>query len=84
MILVYGGKMSVSKSTFTKNILRVMTSRGIMLLSEILLGFVVPKILGVSGYGYLKTYSLYTAYTALLHFGFVDGILLYFAGHTLL
>lgn len=72
--------MSINKNKFLKNLLSVMTSRGIMLISEILLGFVVPKILGVTGYGYLKTYSLYTAYTALLHFGFVDGILLRFAG----
>lgn len=72
--------MSISRNRFTKNILQVMTSRGIMLISEILLGFVVPKILGITGYGYLKTYSLYTAYSALLHLGFVDGVLLYFAG----
>ncbi|MDD7282123.1 oligosaccharide flippase family protein [Floccifex sp.] len=72
--------MSINKNKFKQNVLQVMTSRGIMLVSEILLGFVVPKILGVTGYGYLKTYSLYTAYTALLHFGFVDGILLKFAG----
>lgn len=72
--------MSIDKNKFIKNVLQVMTSRGIMLISEILLGFVVPKILGVKGYGYLKTYSLYTAYSALLHFGFVDGVLLRFAG----
>lgn len=72
--------MNIDNKRLIKNVYRVMTSRGIMLISEILLGFVVPKILGVTGYGYLKTYSLYTAYAALLHFGFVDGVLLRFAG----
>ena len=70
----------MNKNKFVKNVVQIITSRGIMLLSEILLGFVVPKILGVTGYGYLKLYSIYTAYAALLHFGFVDGILLKFAG----
>lgn len=65
---------------FVKSIFQVVTSRGIMLASEIFIGLVLPKILGVSGYGYLKIYSLYTAYTALLHFGFADGILMRFSG----
>lgn len=69
-----------NRRSFTKNIAQVVTSRGVMLVAEILIGLVLPKILGVSGYGYLKIYSLYTAYTALLHFGFADGILMRFSG----
>lgn len=63
-----------------KNILKVMLSHGLTLLASILAGFIIPKVLGVAGYGYLKTYTLYASYGALLHLGFADGILLQFAG----
>ena len=55
-------------------------SRMVSLTASVLTGFLLPKILSVSDYGFYKVFTLYAVYTALLHFGFVDGILLKIAG----
>lgn len=68
-----------SKKTL-KSILIVLISNVISMLSSILIGFVIPKIMGVSEYGYYKTFTLYSSYIGVLHFGFIDGIYLKFAG----
>jgi O-antigen/teichoic acid export membrane protein len=41
---------------------------------------IVPKILGFKEYGYWQLYLFYTSYTALLHFGWNDGIYLRYGG----
>lgn len=58
----------------------VLSSNALILISNILTGLVIPKLLGVTNYGYYKIFTLYLGYTALLHFGFVDGILLLHGG----
>ena len=58
-----------------KALLYVAFSRGISLLSGVAVGLLLPKVLSVQDYGILKIFTLYVTYTALLHFGFVDGIL---------
>ncbi len=63
-----------------KNIVRVAFSQGVSLLSGIITGLLLPKVLPLHDYGMLKVFTLYVAYTALLHFGFTDGVLLRFAG----
>lgn len=63
-----------------KNLFQVAFSRGSTLLSNIAIGFLLPRSLGVTGYGYYRVYALYFTYTALLHLGFIDGVLLRFAG----
>ena len=68
------------KKDFLKDLLSVSFSNLIVLLSGIITGFIVPILLGVNEYGYFKIYTLYLTYTALLHFGFVDGLLLINAG----
>ena len=68
------------KSTFTKDLFMVAFSNFVILISSIITGFVVPKILGVVGYGYYKIFTLYLSYSALMHLGYVDGVLLTFAG----
>lgn len=50
------------------------------LIANILAGIFLPIILGVTSYGYYRIYILYTSYCGLLHFGFIDGILLKYAG----
>lgn len=69
-----------NKSVAAGNVARVAISRLVSLASGVIVGFLIPKILGVEGYGLFKIYTLYIVYTALLHFGFIDGILLKFAG----
>lgn len=69
-----------SRKQLYHNIMRVMFSRGATLLSNVAVGFLLPRILGVTGYGYMRAFTLYFTYTSLLHFGFADGVLLRFAG----
>lgn len=70
----------MNSKSFKRSLFGVALSRLISLLSSISVGLLLPKILSVSDYGYLKLFTLYAVYTALLHFGFVDGILLKLAG----
>lgn len=67
-------------SILNKNLVGVIFSRLVSLASSMAVGLLLPKILSVEDYGYLKIFTLYSAYTALLHFGFADGILLKIAG----
>lgn len=65
---------------FIKNILTVVGGNGVYLISNILLGFLLPMILDLADYGYYKIYTLYVGYCGLLNFGFPDGILLRYGG----
>lgn len=40
----------------------------------------VPKLLGVSEYGYFQLYLFYTSYVGFLHLGWIDGIYLRYGG----
>ncbi len=69
-----------SNKTFLKNVMVVIISNVFSAISGILIGFLIPKVLSVADYGYYKTFTLYSTYIGLLHFGFIDGIYLKFAG----
>lgn len=71
---------TVDKKKFITNISLVLISNIVSLLSGVLVGFIIPKIMGVSEYGYYRTFTLYSSYIGLLHFGFLDGIYLRYAG----
>lgn len=62
------------------DVIKVAISNIIKLASGILIGFLLPKIIGVTDYGLYKTFTLYGTYVGLLHFGFLDGIILKFGG----
>ena len=70
----------MTNDTTFKKIGLVVSSNVIKLISNILMGFLIPNILGVSNYGYYKIFALYLGYTGILHFGFIDGIYLKFGG----
>ena len=74
--------LSNDNKRFLKNVFVVIISNVFSAISGILIGFVVPKILSVGDYGYYKTFTLYSTYIGLLHFGFIDGIYLKFAGQS--
>lgn len=65
---------------FTRNVAMVAFSNILTILSGVLAGFVLPKIMGVTDYGYYKIFTLYISYVGLFHFGFIDGIYLLYAG----
>lgn len=63
-----------------RDILRVAISNLFTILSGVLVGFLIPKMMGQSDYGYYKIFTLYLGYVGLFHFGFCDGIYLLFGG----
>lgn len=71
---------SYNDSNFIKNIAKIIFSNAAILSSSILVGLFIPKLMGIVQYGYYKIFALYTVYAALLHFGFIDGVLLYYGG----
>ncbi|MGU8502458.1 lipopolysaccharide biosynthesis protein [Clostridium perfringens] len=65
------------------NILRIFSANFLTMISGVIIGFVVPAVLSVDSYAYLKTYTFYLSYIGLLHFGFIDGMYLKYGGKEL-
>lgn len=65
-----------------KNVAMVAFSNILTILAGVLAGFLIPKIMGVTDYGYYKIFSLYIGYVGFFHFGLIDGIYLFFAGRS--
>lgn len=63
-----------------KHIFEVALSNCTTILSGIIVGFIVPKLLSVEGYGFYKTFTLYTTYLGLFNLGIIDGIVLDYGG----
>ena len=68
------------KEGATGGILLVVLGNVTLLIAKALTWLVVPKVLGVTEYGYYKTFTLYLVYAMVLHFGFPDGMLLIYGG----
>ena len=63
-----------------RNVIIVLIGNIFTIISSILIGFFVPKMMGQVDFGYYKTFHLYFDYTPFLSIGFSDGIYLIFAG----
>lgn len=62
------------------SIVKVTLSNIIKLGAGILVGFLLPKIIGIDDYGYYKTFTLYATYVGLFQIGIEDGIYLKYGG----
>lgn len=62
------------------NILKVGLSNVFTIISGIVVGFLLPKLIGITNYGYYKTFVLYITYSGLFQFGISEGILLKYGG----
>ena len=67
---------------FLKNFFRLFISNIFIIISGIITGFILPKILGVSDYGYYKIFNLYTTYVVFFNFGIPNGLYLIYGGKT--
>ncbi|WP_057750906.1 oligosaccharide flippase family protein [Limosilactobacillus frumenti] len=67
-------------TSFLKNLMTIMFSNGILLVSQVFVGILLPRILYVSDFGNYRIFMLYCTYASLLHFGFVDGVLVKYGG----
>lgn len=71
---------ALTKHKTIKDVVNVSASNILKLLSGVLVGLLLPKIIGVTDYGYYKTFTLYTSYVGLFMFGIGDGIYLKYGG----
>lgn len=62
------------------NISKVFLINILQLLSGLILGFLLPSMLTIETYAFIRTYTLYCSYIGLLHFGFLDGLYLKYGG----
>jgi O-antigen/teichoic acid export membrane protein len=67
-------KKSVSKTI--QKITLFVVSIIVKMSSTILIGFTIPRLLGVVQFGYFRIYALYAVYGSLLHVGLIDGFFL--------
>lgn len=72
---------SMNNKKFINSFIQVGFSNGLNLISNVLVGIVLPLALSVSSYGYFRLFSLYLTYIGVMHFGFIDGIYLKYAGN---
>ena len=70
------------KRSFVKDLFVVSIGNVFVLIASILVGLIVPKLMGVTNYGYYQIFTLYMSYTALLHVGYIDGVLLVHGGQS--
>ncbi len=73
-------KINDSGKKVVKNIFMVLIGNIFTVLSGVLVGFVVPKIMSQTDYGYYKIYTLYLSYVGIIQLGFGEGINLVFGG----
>lgn len=64
--------------------LRVIFVDCVALLIGIINGFLLPKFLDIESYAYIKTFTLYIAYSGMFHFGFSDGVYILLGGKSFL
>lgn len=69
-----------NKKLAIKNIFGVALSNITTIVAGIIIGFIIPKVLTVSGYGFYKTFTLYVTYTGMFSMGIIDGIVLDYGG----
>lgn len=72
--------MKTGNKNIIKSIAQVLTSNITTILSGIVIGFIIPKVISVEGYGFYKTFTLYVTYTGMFSMGIIDGIVLDYGG----
>jgi len=65
---------------FSNDILVFSFGQTILLIFVLIQSLIIPKYLSTADYGYWQIFLLFTTYIGILHFGFLDGILVRFAG----
>jgi O-antigen/teichoic acid export membrane protein len=74
--------MSNKLVLFIKNFSYAFSSNMISFLINAFILLTIPKVIGVTEYGYFQYYTLLTTYLFVLHFGWIDGIYLRYGGLT--
>lgn len=77
------GNNSFNLQAFSSDVLIYSFGQVILLIFGAIQNLIIPKYLSTSDYGYWQLFLLYTTYIGVLHFGFLDGILVRWAGKDL-
>lgn len=72
--------MALDRSRLLKNLFAAFSAQGVSLLCSVLMSLIVPKILGVTEYGYWQLFVFYASYTSFFQLGLNDGIYLEHGG----
>lgn len=64
------------------NALVAFSAQGISLVVSFVMSLLVPKVLGVTSYGYWQLFIFYAGYSGFFHFGLNDGVYLVEGGKT--
>jgi len=72
--------MDVAK--LTSNLKTALIAQGIAFALSLMTSFIVPKLLGITEFGYWQLFLLYSSYVGFFHFGINDGVYLIHGGET--
>ena len=74
---------SFNLQAFSSDVLIYSFGQAFLLIFSFIQSLIIPKYLSTTDYGYWQLFLLYTTYVGILHFGFLDGILVRWAGKNL-
>lgn len=63
-----------------QNLIYAFSAQGISLILSVLMSLLVPKLLGITDFGYWQLFLFYVNYVGFTHFGLVDGVYLRLGG----
>lgn len=66
-----------------RNIIRVFSANFLTAISSIIVGFIVPAVLSIESYAFVKTYAFYISYIGFMHLGFIDGMYIKYGGKSI-
>ena len=67
---------TINKKQVISHLIKVLFSNIVNIISGIVVGFIIPVVLDVEGYGFYKTFTLYVSYIGFFSLGIIDGIVL--------
>lgn len=67
---------AINKKQVVSYIIKVLFSNIVNVIAGVVVGFVIPIVLDVEGYGFYKTFTLYVSYIGFFSLGIIDGIVL--------
>ncbi|WEV42229.1 hypothetical protein OZX57_01690 [Bifidobacterium sp. ESL0682] len=74
------GGLSVNGRAIISNMFTAFFAQGVSLLLSILQSLIIPKMLGVTQFGYWQLYLFYVSYVGFFHLGLSSGIYLKMGG----
>jgi len=76
-------KQGLSLGTVARDIATVGSGTALAAVFNVLLVFLIPRLVSVEDFGYWRLFLLYAGYAGFVHMGFADGALLRWAGRPL-